>query len=324
MEELETAMLAPNDHFDGKRFFNPSGASGKSFADFLRWMLNRSAAKWPNFLPNHLPSHRIENCPSGKTAVTFIGHSSFLLQIGATNILIDPVFSLRASPVQWIGPKRVRLPGIQMNDLPPIHLVLVSHNHYDHLDLATLRDLNVCFSPPVITPLKNKKLIASSGLENIKELDWWQSTETHELRITVVPAQHFSARKFSDRNKSLWGGFVIEGEGRTIFFAGDTGYNAEQFRTIGERYSHMDLAFLPIGAYAPRWFMKDHHMDPAEAVQAFLDLKAKRAIGMHFGTFQLTDEGIDEPVNALHRALSDKEISAEPFELLDFGETLLL
>src|SRR4051812_21807048 len=184
--------LPPNNHFNGERFFNPSGAGTNTLSRVLRWMFNRSPAKWPKFIPNRLPSRRVETSRSNQTAVTFIGHSSFLLQIGATNILIDPVFSLRASPVQWIGPKRVRLPGIQMDDLPPIHLVLVSHNHYDHLDLATLRDLNVRFSPPVITPQKNKRLITKSGLKNITELDWWQSTEAHGLRISVVPAQHFS------------------------------------------------------------------------------------------------------------------------------------
>ena len=313
--------LVPNDHFDGKRFFNPNGTCAKGFRDVLRWMVTRKPAKWPAFVANTLQSRPIKNCSPGETALTFIGHASFILQIGETNILLDPVLSERVSPVSWFGPKRVRPPGIQLQHLPPTHLVLVSHCHYDHLDLATLKALRLRYAPHVITPLANRELIATSGLSEITELDWWESTDFRGMRITVTPAQHFTARKFSDRNKRLWGGFVIEAEGKTIYFAGDTGY-ADHFKEIARRFPRIDLALLPIGAYEPRWFMTEYHMNPSEAVQAYVDLKPSRAVGMHFGTFQLTDEAIDEPVQALSRELKERGISSACFRTLDFGETV--
>lgn len=279
-----------------------------------------SRAKWPKFIPNPCPNRKVTPSPPDKIGVTFIGQSTFLLQIAGMNILTDPIFSRRPSPVQWLGPKRVRPPGIAIQDLPPIHLVLLSHNHYDHLDLPSLRELNKRFAPPVATPLGNRELIRKSGVHEIFELDWWQSREIRNLRITLTPAQHFCARKFSDRNQALWGGFVIEGFGKTIFFAGDTGY-AGHFKEIATRFPKIDLALLPIGSYEPRWFMKDLHMNPEEAVRAFLDLNARHAIGMHFGTFQLTDEPIDEPVEHLQRELKQQGIAPDQFRVLEFGET---
>jgi L-ascorbate metabolism protein UlaG (beta-lactamase superfamily) len=312
-----------SDHFDGKRFFNPNRKGEKTFRELYRMFRTSKRAPWPKFIPNSSPGKKIPSCATDKIAVTFIGQSTFLLQIGATNILTDPIFSRRPSPISWLGPKRVRPPGIALEHLPQIHLVLVSHNHYDHLDLRSLRELNNRFAPRVIAPLGNQELIWKSGLREISELDWWQTRELEKLRITLTPAQHFCARHFSDRNKALWGGFVIEGCGQTIFFAGDTGY-ATHFKEIAARFPKIDLALLPIGSYEPRWFMRDLHMNPKEAVQAFLDLRAEQGIGMHFGTFQLTDEAIDEPVQHLQRELKLKNISAERFRVLDFGETAVM
>ncbi len=314
-----------SDHFDGARFFNPNGSCTKGLGDLLRWRFSNKTTRhrWPAFVPNSLTSRPIPNCQRGEIAVTFIGQASFILQMGETNLLLDPVLSDRVSPVSWFGPKRVRPPGIKLEHLPPTHLVLISHCHYDHLDLPTLRYLRFRYQPEVITPLKNRELIATTGLTDITELDWWESVEVRGLRITVTPAQHFAARKFSDRNKRLWGGFMIEGEGKTIYFAGDSGYTP-YFKEVAQRFPKIDLALLPIGAYEPRWFMKDYHMNPADAVQSFLDLNPKQAIGMHFGTFQLTDEPMHEPLEFLERELADKGIPAEQFRTLDFGETMRL
>lgn len=255
--------------------------------------------------------------------VTFVGHATFLIQTGVANVLIDPVYSDRASPFTFAGPRRVRQPGVAFDDLPSISVVLLSHNHYDHCDLPTLQGLDRRFHPLVVTPLNNGPLLKSAGLRRIEELDWWQAAATTPLRITLTPAQHFSARSPFDRNRALWGGFVISAGGRRIFFAGDTGYGPH-FHEVRERAGPIDLALLPIGAYEPRWFMKDVHMNPAEAVQAHLDLDARQSIGMHFGTFHLTPEAIADPVTALEEALLARHVPTARFRTLDVGESLRL
>src|SRR5207248_210641 len=195
--------------------------------------------------------------------------------------------------------------GVRFDDLPAISLVLLSHNHYDHCDLRTLRALGRRFQPRLVTPLGNGRLLQSAGIRDVEELDWWQSASAAPLPVTLTPAQHFSARGPFDRNRALWGGFLIEARGRRILFAGDSGYGPH-FREIAARLSPVDLALLPIGAYEPRWFMQDIHMNPAEAVQAHVDLGARRSLAMHYGTFQLTPEGVDEPVRELTRALRER------------------
>lgn len=221
--------IAHSDHFNESRFHNPNHTGEKTFKELWRMIRQRSPARWPKFLQNQVQSRKIETAQSGETAVTFIGQSTFLLQMGETNILTDPIFSERSSPFARIGPKRVRPPGIVLNDLPQIHLLLISHNHYDHLDILSLRELNRRFNPQVVTPLGNRKLLQKAGLKNIIELDWWQFCEIENLHLTVTPAQHFSARHFWDRNKALWGGFMIKSLEYSIFFAGDSGY-AEHFK----------------------------------------------------------------------------------------------
>jgi L-ascorbate metabolism protein UlaG (beta-lactamase superfamily) len=210
---------------------------------------------------------------------------------------------------------------VPFDDLPPISTVLLSHNHYDHCDLRTLRMLAARFDPLVVTPLGNGRLVRSAGIRRVEELDWWQEAKTSALPIALTPAQHFSARGPLDRNRALWGGFMLVAGGAHIFFAGDTAY-APFFRDVRRRHGRIDLALLPIGAYEPRWFMQIVHMNPAEAVQAHLDLEASASVGMHFGTFQLTTEGIDEPLRALDDACRAKNIPAARFRTLQFGESL--
>jgi L-ascorbate metabolism protein UlaG (beta-lactamase superfamily) len=231
------------------------------------------------------------------------------------------MFSERAGPLNLLGPRRVRRPGVRFADLPPISIVLLSHNHYDHCDVPTLRLLARRFDPLVVTPLGNGRLARAAGLRRVEELDWWQHARTAPLPITLTPAHHFSARGPFDRNRALWGGFVVQLDGATIYFAGDTGYGGF-FQTIRERFPRIDAALLPIGAYEPRWFMQPVHMNPAEAVQAHLDLAARQSIGVHFGTFQLTTEGIDEPLRALDAARRAHGVPAGQFTTLGFGESM--
>jgi L-ascorbate metabolism protein UlaG (beta-lactamase superfamily) len=313
-------MIRRTDHFDGGRFFNPNGANGQPV-----WMVPRLLltpwTRWPREVP--VEPRRPPTPGPDQVVVTFIGHAAFLIQVGATTVLTDPVYSRRASPVQFAGPRQVRAPGVPFDDLPTISVVLLSHNHYDHCDLTTLQRLERRFHPRFVTPLGNGRLLRSAGIRQVEEIDWWETASAAPLPITLTPAQHFSARSMFDRNRALWGGFLIEAGGHRILFAGDTGYGPH-FREIAGRLRPIDLALLPIGAYEPRWFMKDIHMNPGEAVQAHLDLGARQSIAMHFGRFQLTPEGIDEPVRELANALREGGVSADRFRTLEGGESVWL
>src|SRR6202163_2240838 len=284
-------------------------------------MLLEPRTPWParvDVLPRRPPE-----LDGALAVVTFIGHATFLMQTAAGNILTDPIYSQRAGPLNVIGPRRVRQPAVPLDDLPAISVVLLSHNHYDHCDLRTLGMLAQRFDPLVVTPLGNGALVRSSGIRRVEELDWWQEAKTSPLPITLTPAQHFSARSPLDRNRALWGGFTLMADGARIFFAGDTAY-AAFFRNVRKRLGPIDLALLPIGAYEPRWFMQTVHMNPAEALQAHLDLEASESVGMHFGTFQMTSEGIKQPLHALEEARRARNIPASRFRTLDFGESLRL
>jgi L-ascorbate metabolism protein UlaG (beta-lactamase superfamily) len=309
---------AKSDHFDGRRFVNPSGASGPRLSAVLR-MLREPRTAWPARIDE--PTMRPMPLDGAAAVVTFIGHATFLIQTAAGNILTDPMFSDRAGPLNLLGPHRVRPPAVRFEDLPPIATVLLSHNHYDHCDLRTLQMLAKRFDPMVITPLGNGNLVRSAGIKGIEELDWWQKAKSPAVPIILTPAQHFSARTPFDRNRALWGGFIIVAEGARIFFAGDSAY-APFFHIIRERVGNIDLALLPIGAYEPRWFMRVVHMNPAEAVQAHLDLEASVSIGMHFGTFQLTTEGIDEPLRALEDACRANGLRPSEFRTIGFGASV--
>jgi L-ascorbate metabolism protein UlaG (beta-lactamase superfamily) len=313
-------MSSRSDHFDGRRFFNPNGANGQPV-----WMVPRLLltpwTRWPSEVA--VEPRRPPRPGPDEVVITFIGHATFLIQVAAANVLIDPVYARRASPFSFAGPRRARAAGVRFDDLPPISLVLLSHNHYDHCDLDTLRLLERRFHPPVVTPLGNGRLLRSAGFRLVEEIDWWETASAAPLPITLTRAQHFSARGPFDRNRALWGGFLIEAGGQRILHAGDSGYGPH-FREIAARLGPIDLALLPIGAYEPRWFMKDIHMNPAEAVQAHLDLAARGSIAMHFGTFQLTPEGIDEPVRELAEALREHGVPAERFRAVEVGESVWL
>jgi L-ascorbate metabolism protein UlaG (beta-lactamase superfamily) len=309
-----------SDHFDGHRFVNASGPAGQPLSAVPRMLMERRTP-WPERIDD--PPSRPPALDAAAAVVTFIGHSTFLIQTPAGNILTDPIYSQRAGPLNVIGPKRVRQPAVRFEDLPPISTVLLSHNHYDHCDLPTLARLAQRFDPVVVTPLGNGALVRSTGIRHVEELDWWEPATTAAVPITATPAHHFSSRTLLDRNRALWGGFVLAPAGRRIFFAGDTAY-APFFHDIRRRHGPIDLALLPIGAYEPRWFMHAVHMNPAEAVRAHLDLEASQSIGMHFGTFQLTLEGIDAPLRALEEACGASNVPRPRFRTLGFGESARL
>ena len=305
----------PSDHFDGKRFFNPGDAPARrGLPQVLRWRLTGDRARWPaSVAPEvHLPPPA--TVAPGQVAVSFVNHSTFLLRFAGATVLTDPVWSERCSPLAWLGPKRVRPPGLPLETLPRINLVLLSHNHYDHMDLRTLRTLRA-HDPEVVTTSGNGGKLRRLGLR-VVELDWWEATEAAGLRITATPARHFSRRTPFDQNRSLWGGFFLNG----VLFAGDSGAGPH-WAAIRTRLGAPDLALLPVGAYEPRWLMGPVHMNPAEAVQAHLDLGARHSVGMHFGTFQLTDEAIEAPEEALRRAA--ERLDPRAFVMLGFGETRL-
>lgn len=304
-----------------KRFVNPSGVEAKSFWDVLKWKTSTTPTEWPESLPKEYNFENKKDINDTQIAVTFINHSSFLLQFNDLNILTDPVFSKRVSPISWAGPKRVREPGMSFKELPRIDIVIVSHNHYDHLDVESLKILNQKFTPIFLIPVGDAKLLKSYGITNFKELHWWQTALfSDDLRICFTPSQHFSNRGLFDKDKSLWGSYMLSYKGKNVYFGGDTGYS-NHFKKIAKHFKNISLSLLPIGAYEPRWFMRDVHTNPKDAVIAHKDLNSKLSIGMHFGTFQLTDEGINDPVYDLKDALKKQNLSTEEFITLGVGQT---
>lgn len=302
------------------RYVNLHDPTDHTLRDVWRWRRQGGAVPWPRLVVD-APQPPPPKLPPGRIGATFIGHASWLVQIGGVAVLLDPIWSHRASPIRFLGPYRVRAPGQKLDALPPVELLLVSHNHYDHMDLPTLREVRRRWNPPALTGLGNARHLAKVGIE-ARELDWWQAAEVAGLRVTYVPAQHFSARTAFDRRLALWGGFVIQAsDGVTLYFAADSGW-CPHFQEIGRRFPRIDLALLPIGAYAPRWFMRTQHMDPEEAVRAHLALRARRSLGMHFGTFAgLTDEAIDEPAEHLAAAREAMGVAPEDFQVPAFGAT---
>src|SRR5258708_11400772 len=260
-------MGSRGDHFDGRRFVNPTGMTGQLWTAVPR-MLAQRRTPWPARIDG--PPQRPPSLGAASAVVSLIGRGTFLVQTAAGNLLTDPMYSQRASPLSAIGPRRVRQPAVRFDDLPPISVVLLSDRHYDHGDLPTLRRLAQRFDPIVVTPLGNGTLVRSAGIRRVEELDWWQSAATVPLRVALTRAQHFSARSPFDRNRALWGGFVCQADRLRIYFAGDTAY-APFFNDVRQRLGPIDLALLPIGAYEPRWFMQAVHMNPFEAGQPHLD-----------------------------------------------------
>jgi len=305
------------------RFFDPDGAPLKSRLDFLRWQLGGNRAKWPERVPNGPPDQPPQRVTDDRWRIAFVGHVTLLLQTAGLNILFDPHWSERASPFTFVGPKRVNDPGIAFDALPPIDIVLVTHNHYDHLDVATLARLARTHLPRVITPLGNDAIMR--GVEpaiRAEAYDWGDRVDLGAgCAVTLAPTRHWSARGLFDRNKALWAGFVVETPAGRLYYVGDSGYgDGRHFRDVRDRYGPIRLACLPIGAYEPRWFMKEQHMNPREAVRAFGDCGAEQAPGRHYGTFQLTDEPYDAPAQALAAARDRAGIAPARFRMLTPGE----
>jgi L-ascorbate metabolism protein UlaG (beta-lactamase superfamily) len=316
-----------SNHFDGNKFVNPDRVGNHSYFDVLKWWLSgNDKGVW-----QRLEKSDVQQFPAPEKSVdpeelhvTFINHASFLLRIDGVNILTDPIWSYRASPYQWIGPKRMRPPGIEFDDLPPIDLVLISHNHYDHLDIHTVKKLAEKHDSQFIVPLGVEQYLNNHGVENTIHVDWWEelSFDTN-LSLTTVPARHFSGRGLFDRNQTLWCGYVLHTSVGNVYFAGDTGYG-NFLKDIGNKFGPLHTAFIPIGAYRPRWFMKSIHLSPEDAVIAHRDLQSKQSIAMHFGTFPMADDGMTEAVEELEQAQAKHGISAEEFSVLPEGKTKVI
>ncbi|OGN29296.1 MAG: hypothetical protein A3A33_03700 [Candidatus Yanofskybacteria bacterium RIFCSPLOWO2_01_FULL_49_25] len=287
---------------------------------FLRWRLmlgmHTGWPKWIDAQPGLRPVERVGN---GELIVTFINHATMLLQCDGLNILTDPTWSMRSSPFAWFGPRRVRPPGIRFEDLPPIDVVLVSHNHYDHMDIPTLRRLEEAHHPLILVGSKSAGFLKKKGVARTQELVTWEQTTIGQTKIHFVPAQHWSQRTLWDNNKMLWGGFVIEAKYGTIYFAGDTGYGPF-VDEIHERFPKIYLALLPLGSYEPRWMMHKNHINPQEAVLVHKRLGARISIGMHFGTFRLGAETIDDPLADLIAEYAKESVKPDEFITLGFGE----
>lgn len=299
-------------HFDGKKFFNP-GMPERTSGGLLKWLLHRDKGPWPEQPDAYIgakPATRIEG---DSLVLTFVNHSTFLIQTNGLNILTDPVWSdYVGMPVFNI--KRKRPPGLRFEELPPIDVVLLSHNHYDHLDLPTIKKLVKAFNPLFVTPLGVSYLPKSVNGRTTRELDWNDTVQVNEkLRLTCTQAQHFSNRGIGDRDETLWCGYLLHTSFGTTYFCGDSGYGPH-FKRIGEQAGGaIKLALLPIGSYRPEWFMAPVHVSPAGAVQAFIDLKATQAVGIHFGTFQQGDDGLFEPADDLRKSLKAQKIAEEKF-----------
>ncbi len=285
-------------HFQGNHFFNPNAPQARGFFDVVRWKLTSRPERSPRFVADVVPSKPPPGVEDNKVRVTLINHSTLLLQQPGVHILTDPIWSERASPLRSIGPRRRREPGVRWEDLPRIDVVLLSHNHYDHLDLATLQRLAEFGQSQFVVPTGVGRLLRSRGIGPVHELDWGESVTLAGATIHGVPALHFSARGIFDRNRTLWCGYVIEAANRMIYFAGDTAFG-NHFGQIREHFGPPRLALLPIGAYEPRWFMSPVHMSPEDAVRAHQTLGAETSIAIHHGTFQLADEGLDTPKERL-------------------------
>ena len=304
----------------GRKFVNENPNALPTFFGMLKWAINRHPGRWPRYHDFNPAPPPPRGVGAGGLRVTFINHSTVLIQMEGFNILTDPIYSRRVGPVSWAGVRRVRPPGIRFEDLPPIQVVLLSHNHYDHMDLPTLVRLEKRDHPLILAGIGNSRYLTKEGIRRIRELDWGQGIDLSDsVRATFVPAQHFSMRHLYDRDTALWGGFVLEGPKARVYFAGDTGWGPH-LEELRSRFGDFTLALLPIGAFKPEWFMGPAHFSPGDAVRAHRLLKARISVPIHYGTFRLADDGYEEPVEKLREAMAEAGISAREFWILDFGE----
>lgn len=317
-------------HHTEKGFRNPWLTEERSVFDFLKWRLQRIGKK--NRPADSYDFPIAENDPDFLRSnrkidtLTWIGHATVLLQSGGVNILTDPHFSERASPVQWAGPRRIVPPGVALEKLPRIDYVIISHDHYDSLDTPSLKSLYAREGGEktlFLVPLGLKQWFESIQITNVIELDWWEEYEKNGIRVIAAPMQHWGKRYPFSRNEHLWASWVVVIGDFRFYFGGDTGYSPH-FSEIGMKFGPFDLSAIPIGAYEPRWFMKRHHLNPEEAVRAHLDLRSRLSVGIHWGTFVLTDEPLDEPPAKLDRALEKQGVSPGDFRVLQHGETIIL
>jgi L-ascorbate metabolism protein UlaG (beta-lactamase superfamily) len=307
--------LARSDHFNGKTFFNPGEESGRGLRDLIKWKMTSRPAPWPKKV--EVARRPLPPAPvSDGIVATWVGQSTFILRTAAATILTDPIFSDVAGPLSWLGPRRVAAPGVDFDEVPRVDLVLLSHDHFDHCDLPTLRRLAKRDNPVIVAPLGHWPILAGTGLSRIVELDWWESRACLPgTDVTLVPSRHWCRRQPFATNVRLWGGFMLRAGGRLVYFVGDSGYEDRLFADIQRRCGAPDLSLIPIGAYEPRWFMKDAHMNPQEALRVHHEVGSRRSLAMHWGTFQLTDEAREEPV----RALAAVRGPSDDFQALDIG-----
>jgi len=305
------------DHFDGRRFHNSEPPERKGFLDAFRWQLMRKRGYWNQWTDSEPGVPPPKSVNGNDLRITFINHATVLIQTAGINILTDPIWSHRASPFSWVGPKRHRSPGLRFEDLPPIDVVFLSHNHYDHLDVGTLIRLEKEHQPRFVSALGNRALLQNHRITDAIELDWWDTTDlSDQVSVTCVPVKHFSGRSLSDMDRTLWCGFVIQAPAGNIFFAGDTAMGTH-FTQIKDRFGEFRLALLPIGAYLPGWFMHPVHLSPAEAVKVHQLLRPSVSVAIHFGTFALGDDGEVDPVRDLRKALGNQSSN---FWVLEHGE----
>lgn len=314
-------------HHTEHGFINPwfEKEKGQNIFSAIRWM-RESRSKKIKIINLQHPSVDLSYVNKNKTEpiIMWLGHSAFLLQIGGLNILTDPMLGHRASPVPFFGPRRKTPPAINVEDLPKIDLVLISHNHYDHLDFRTIKKLKkkqMGHEPEFIVPLGVKDWFKRRNLRTVRELDWWDETVFSDWVITSVPAQHFSGRTLGDRDATLWCGWVLNNGKFKFYFAGDSGYGPF-FKEIGQRLGPMNLSTIPIGGYKPRWMMQRVHVNPEEAVKIHKEVRSDFSIGMHWGTFKLTDEDMDEPPKLLKKACKTQSLPENAFVTLKPGQII--
>jgi len=314
-----------SDHFDGERFFNPDGLAGHQEIGggrqgplMFRFLLGTDKEPWPESVPV-APTRPPERVDGAAMRITWVGHATALVQTQGLNILTDPVWSERASPVQFAGPRRVRAPGVRFEDLPKIDVVLVSHNHYDHLDLATLERLWARDRPLIVTSLGNDTILKGRGIQAIAR-DWGGRVPVRPgVAVIVDRVHHWGSRFGKDRNRALWSGFTVTLPGGNLFFAGDTGLGDMTWPAQAATHGPVRLALIPIGAFRPRQLMSGNHLGPKEAVDVFRRLGAAYALGIHWGTFQLTTEKIDEPREYLSASLRAARIAPDHFRSTEAG-----